>query len=139
MRRNIVIITLVVIVIIVLAAAALLFAGPAHAEITSVTTDKDLYHSGEVMRMAIAVSSSGNMDNTTIKIDGIRDTYGRNRLSHEIHTNLIPGPTIFTYDFELPSCSQCAGLPEGSYPYNVTLVRNNTMISNMTGSVQIEQ
>jgi maltose-binding protein MalE len=139
MQRKIVIIALAVVIIVVLAAVALLFAGPAHAEIASVTTDKDLYHSSEVMKMTIAVSSSGNMDNTTVRIDGIRDTYNRTRLSHEIHANLTSGQIIFTYDFELPSCSRCAGLPEGSYPFNVTLVHDNVVISNMTGSVQIAQ
>ena len=61
------------------------------------------------------------------------------RLSHDIPANLSAGPATFIYDYQLPSCSSCAGLDPGTYQVNITLVQNGSIISNMTRTVQIEQ
>jgi hypothetical protein len=124
-------------------AACLISAGctssPRGATITAVTTDKDLYHSNDIMNIAISVMTAGTMDNTTVRIEGISDRHGRMRLSHEIPANLSTGPATFIYDYQLPSCSSCAGLDPGTYEVNITLVRNGVIISNMTRTVQLEQ
>jgi len=132
----------IIVVVIVAAIAVILLSlppEPARAEITAVTTDKDLYHSNEIMKIVISVNSAGKMDNTTVRIEGIQDHHGGMRLSHVMPANISPGPAVFTYDYQLPSCSSCAGLNPGVYEFNVTLVRNSAIISNMTQSVQIEQ
>lgn len=132
----------VIVVMVIAAIAVILFllpSEPALAEITAVTTDKDLYHSNEVMKIAISVNSSRNMDNTIVRIEGIRDRRGVMRLSHEMPANHVPLPAVFTYDYQLPQCSACAGLNPGAYKVNVTLVQNGKIISNMTHSVQIKQ
>jgi hypothetical protein len=139
MRKDI----LAIIISALILAACLLSAGctssPAGATITAVTTDKDLYHSNDVMNIAISVMTAGTMNNTTIRIEGISDRHGRMRLSHEIAANLSTGPATFIYDYQLPSCSSCAGLDPGTYQVNITLVQNGVVISNMTRTVQIEQ
>ncbi len=141
MRRGMLIVAIVVAAILVVAVAAILVSSltPAHAEITAVSTDKDLYHSKEIMKIAVMVRSSGQVDNTTVKIEGIEDKYGKLRLSSEIPANITSDQTMVTYDYELPSCSKCAGLEPGSYQFNVTLEKNGMPISNATHTVQIEQ
>jgi outer membrane lipoprotein-sorting protein len=139
MRKDVLAIVITALVL----AASVLSAGctssPAGATITAVTTDKDLYHSNEVMNITISVMTSGNLDNTTVRIEGINDRHGRMRLSHEIPANLSTGAATFMYDYQLPSCSSCAGLDPGTYQVNITLVQNGVVISNMSRSVQIEQ
>jgi hypothetical protein len=107
--------------------------------ITAVTTDKDLYHSNEVMKIAVFLNSSQKTDDTTVRIMGIRDQFGRMRLSHTIPANISPGSVVLTYDYPLPHCSSCSGLKSGVYEINVTLVRNGAIIAHMTRSVQISQ
>jgi len=140
MRRDVLILIVVVVVIAaaVLAAIPLLF-GPAHAEITSVSTDRDLYHSNEVMHIAIGVNSAGNLENTSLDINGITDRNGNIRLSYEMAAPLSPGPAVLTHDYQLPPCSHCAGLDPGMYEFNVTLVHDGVEISRMAHSVDIEQ
>lgn len=139
--RNEVLATVIVVAIVVIIAIILVVppALPGGAQITSLTTDKDLYHSNEVMNIAISVSTTGTVDNATVQIQGISDRHGRNRLSHEIHTNLTSGPATFVYDYQLPSCSSCAGLDPGTYEVNVTLLRGNETLSHLNRTVRIEQ
>ncbi len=141
MRRDVLIIALVVGAILVVTAGALLLTSlsPAHAEITALSTDKDLYHSHEIMKIAVMVRSSGQMDNATLMFEGIKDKNGKMRLSHEIPANLTSDQTMITYDYELPSCSKCAGLDPGDYGFNVTLQRNNVTLSQVNYTVRIEQ
>ena len=140
MRRDVLILIVAVGVIAVAAVAAIpLLFGPAHAEITSVSTDRDLYHSNEVMHITIGVNAAGNMGNSTLDINGITDRNGNIRLTHEMEAQLSPGPAILTYDYQLPPCSHCAGLDPGMYEFNVTLVQDGVELSRMAHSVDIEQ
>jgi uncharacterized membrane protein len=139
MRRDILIIGAALVVCALIALILLSVLGPAHAEITAVTTDKDLYHSNENLNITILINSAGNMDNTTARIEGIRDENGKMRISHEMPANLTAGPNILFYQYKLPSCSKCSGLEEGTYQVNVTLIRNSAPISNMTHSFELRQ
>jgi hypothetical protein len=141
MQKNSVLLTIVVVVILIAASAMVLSSvfKPASAKVYSVTTDKDLYHSNDVMMMKILVNSTGFTTDTSLKIEGITDTYGQVRLSHIMPANLTPGPNIFLYDYHLPSCSKCSGLDPGNYPVNITLEKNGTVISNMSIAVNLEQ
>ncbi len=141
MRRDVLIVAVVVAAILVVAVSAILVSSfsPARAEIAAVSTDKDLYHSKETMKIAIMVRSSGQMDNTTVRIEGIEDKNGRMRLSHSMPAQITSDQTVVNYSYELPSCSKCAGLDPGDYQFNVTLERNGIPISNATHSIRIEQ
>ena len=139
MNRNILIIAAVLVVCAAIAIVFLPVVGPANTEITTVSTDKDLYHSNEFMKIIITINSAGNLDNATVRIEGIRDEYGMMRITHDMPVNLSPGPNIFFYEYQLPSCSKCSGLGEGTYPVNVTLLRNGVPLSTMTRSVELKQ
>lgn len=140
MRRDVLATVIVVVIVAVIVIILLsLPHQPAGATITAVTTDKELYHSNEIMNIVISVMSAGNVDNSTVRIEGISDRHGRMRLSHDIPVNLSSGPATFVYDYQLPSCSSCAGLDPGSYQVNITLEQNGVVISNMSRTVRIEQ
>jgi hypothetical protein len=141
MQKNTLFLVAVVVVILIVASAMVLtsLSKPATANVFSVTTDKELYHSNDVMMMKILVNSTGFTTDTSLKIEGITDSYGQTRLSHIMRANLTPGPNIFLYDYHLPSCSKCSGLNPGIYPLSITLERNGTILSNMSISVNLEQ
>jgi len=140
MRRDILIgaasITIIAIVAVII---YLLFLGTPAAEITSATTDRDLYHSGDVMTITISLSSSGQMDNTTLRLEGINDKNGRARLTHDIPANLSWGPNTFFYDYELPRCSSCAGILPGNYDIFVTLLKDSEILDRANLTVRLEQ
>ena len=100
-----------------------------YADNLFVTTDKDVYHSKELMRINISLISKENLDDVCIKVEGIKDRRGNNRLSKEIHTNLIKGLNIKTLDYELPSCSKCAGILPGEYYINASVAYNNRTVT----------
>jgi len=140
MRRDLLVIAAIVLVAVaVIAIAYPLFYGIASADILSVSTDKDLYHSNEVMHISVDVTSSGKIENTTLQIVGIEDRYGDIRLNYTMSANLSPGNNDYIYDYQLPACSHCAGLDPGDYQFNVTLERNGMIIDNANHTIRIEQ
>jgi hypothetical protein len=139
MREKILVIVLIVAAIGLISLGFLTLVKPVNADIVNITTDKGLYHSNEVMAITVTIASSGNLKNATIKFDGLRDNYGRERLSHDLTADLPAGETNVTYDYNLPPCSICAGLSPGMYSFNVSLISGNSVLSNMTHSIRIEQ
>jgi hypothetical protein len=139
MRDKILVIVLVVAAIALISLGFLILPKPVNAAIVNVSTDRDLYHSNEVMAIMVTVTSPGGMNNATIRFGGLRDNYGRERLSHDLTTDLPAGEKNVTYDYNLPPCSICAGLSPGIYSFNVSLIRDNSVLSNMTHSIRIEQ
>jgi len=140
MRRDLLIFTLAGIgaLALILVFYPLIF-GPAGAEITAVTTDKELYHSNDVMKITVLVRSQGDMTNTTLVLSGIRDRHGSPHLRKEIPVSLSPGPNTLVYDHRLPTCSSCSGLLPGTYEVEAALVREGGIISNMTHAFSLEQ
>ena len=141
MQKKYLIISIIVAVIVLSVIAFILVtqSRPADIRISSVTTDKNLYHSNEVMMMTIMIISPDFRGDTLVKIEGIQDRHGQTRLSHLIPANLTPGSNVFLYNYNLPACSRCAGLDPGSYPVNVTLEKAGTILSTMSISVNLEQ
>jgi hypothetical protein len=140
MRKDLLIIAVLVLVVAaVIVIAYPLFFVPASAEILSVSTDKPLYHSNEIMHISVDVGSSGKMDNATLLISGIEDSYGDVRLMHTLSANLIPGTNTLSYDYQLPPCSHCAGLDPGDYQFNVTLERDGVILGHTNHTIRIEQ
>lgn len=140
MRRDILIIALIAVVVIAFAVILVpFFFGPSSAEISSVLIEKDLYHSNEVMNISISVSARGSPENATIRLSGIEDRYGDLRLEKELPVTLSPGPNTVMFDYQLPSCSHCSGIDPGIYLIEVELIRNGTVLSNATRTVQLEQ
>jgi hypothetical protein len=140
MRKDLLIIAVLVLVVVAIIVIAYpLFFVPASADIMSVSTDRPLYHSNEIMHISVDVTSSGTMNNTTLLITGIKDVYGDTRLMHTISANLTPGTNTLSYDYQLPPCSHCAGLDPGDYQFNVTLERDGAILGYTNHTIRIEQ
>jgi len=140
MRRDLVVIVVIVVAVLaVIAIAASFFFGPASADILSVSTDKDLYHSNEVMYVTVEVSSSRALDKTIVLFSGIEDRYGDFKLNDTLSANLTPGINTLSYEHTMPSCSHCSGLDPGDYQFNVTLEREGVIFNTVNHTIRIEQ
>lgn len=140
MQRNIVI--LVIAVVIVAACGVIAYPlvnTPARASIKSVGTDKELYHSHEIMHIMVSFDSAGDAGNITLRLQGIQDRDGYFQLNQDIPVTLSPGSGSYAYDHQLPHCSSCSGLLEGTYYVNATLIRDGTPLSTMGNSFQLRQ
>lgn len=137
MQRCILIISLIGIIIAACSVPGCLDTGD--AGITSVTTDKDLYHSHEIMNITVSLSSHGETGNATLRLKGIQDEDGHFQLNQDIPLTLSPGPNTFVYDHQLPHCSSCSGLLEGMYKIDASLIVNGDIVSNMTHTFQLKQ
>jgi hypothetical protein len=140
MRREILIgaVSLIIIAIVAIIVFLFFFGSPS-AEITSATTDRNLYHSGDIMTITVSLSASGQMDNTTVRLEGIEDRRGKAHLTHHIPVNLSWGPNTFFYEYELPQCSSCAGILPGDYDILVTLMRDSEILDTANLTVMLEQ
>lgn len=143
MRQDLLIIVAIVIIIVIGGGFALMTGnvpGSAHAvSISSFTTDKDLYHSKELMKLQITLTSGTRLDNVTVHMEGIRDRYGDLRLTKEIPLSLTPGTNTVTYEYQLPSCSKCSGLDPGMYPINITVMHSGQALAIGNHTVHLEQ
>ncbi|NTW93024.1 MAG: hypothetical protein HGA40_06250 [Methanoregulaceae archaeon] len=139
MRRDLLIIAGVLMVAVLVVALVVLSGAIAHADILSVTTDNDLYHSNNVMKITVTVTSSGKINNAVVNITGITDRYGDDKLVHVMPVNLSPGTNTLTYNHQLPSCSHCSGLDPGTYSFNITLERDGMIMDQANHSIRIEQ
>lgn len=137
MRRYFLIVYVIVVILAACSVPGCL--GPGSASITSVTTDRDLYHSKEVMNITVLANAQGDKSNTTLKFRGLQDRYGDFQLEKEIPANLSSGLNLLAYEHQLPSCSSCSGLSAGTYQIEVELIQDGIVISNMTHSIQLEQ
>lgn len=141
MQRNILIliIALVIVAAFVLVVSSFFPNPSGSAGITSVATDKELYHSHEVMTITVSLSSQGAMGNATLRLMGLQDEDGHFQLNKDIPVTLSVGPNIVVYDHELPHCSSCSGLQAGTYTIDASLIHDGMIISNMTCPFQLEQ
>jgi hypothetical protein len=141
MRRDLLIIAVVVLVVVAAIAIAysLFFMPAASASIVSVSTDKPLYHSNEVMQITVGVRSTGTMSNTTLLFTGIENQYGDTLFNGMTSVNLSPGTNTISYEHQLPVCSHCAGLDPGDYQFNVTLERDGEVLDETNHTIRIEQ
>lgn len=140
MRRDLAVIAVIIVgVVAVITITASFFLGPVSADILSVSTDKDLYHSNEVMFVTVEVSSSRPLDKAIILFSGIEDRYGDLKLNDTLSANLTPGINTLSYNHTMPSCSHCSGLDPGDYQFNVTLERDGVIFDMVNHTIRIEQ
>ncbi len=101
------------------------------------TTDKELYHSGEMIHIATDINSPMDLSNTTIRFYGIYS--GRYRLDQTKIVDLNAGENVITLDYNAPSCYGCSGISPGVYQINVDVVYNEETLANASVDVEMRQ
>jgi hypothetical protein len=108
-------------------------------EIENVTTEKDTYHSGEIMNITVVLKSATDVSGVYTNVSGIMNKRGKNMLFKETTTNLTSGLNNVTFAYTMPACSSCSGISEGAYHFNTSVVYGNATVANSTYSVVLKQ
>ena len=108
-------------------------------KIVSITPNKTVYHSGELMKLNITLKASSALDNITINITGLENKIGQIILNKYIVVRLVKGINNLIFEYTMPSCSSCKKLDLGTYPINVTVSYNGKIIAKGTKDIQLER
>ena len=102
-----------------------------------ITTDKELYHSGEIIHITANINSPMELNNITIRFYGIHAS--RYRLDQTKIVNLYKGNNNITLDYNAPRCYGCAGINPGTYEICTDVIYNGKSLANATINVEIRQ
>lgn len=133
---NLVALALICITCIVLAVEALPYFLPPSVDV-EITTDKEIYHSGDRMNITVSLESSKGVDNVDINIEGIKSNRGIYKISRSMNKNLTAGENNISFEYITPSCGPCSGINKGAYFINTT-VSYGEDITNSSHSIIIE-
>ena len=106
--------------------------------LVSISTDKDLYHSREIMHINVTIDTSSFRENFTIVLQGLKSQKVNRgyQLTASTTLNLEEGRNVISFSETLPACSSCAGLYPGEYFVNISVFRDTKLL--LTGSHVIE-
>ncbi len=103
----------------------------------SLTTDRDLYHSGENMHISASIDANTAIDNVSLRFYGIFSKIYR--LERSEIADLSKGSNEIRIQYEAPSCYGCAGIRPGTYNINLDIAYMGKSIGNATRSIEIRQ
>lgn len=105
----------------------------------SAAIDKNLYRSGEKIKLNLAVESEKNMDDANLYIYGIKDSHNEYSTYENKKINLKEGNNNFEYSIELPYCNSCSGVKEGDYPIYIKIINDQTLIGQQEVKTSLRQ
>ena len=106
-------------------------------ELNSLTTDKQVYYSNEMMNITLDVYASEDAE-ATVKVFGIKDRRNNHRLNKQEVRNLTSGSNIISYSYRTPSCYGCAGISSGIKQITALVSCDNTT-TNSTIEIEIKR
>ncbi len=141
--RDTAIVTAILLILLIGGGSAVMFlvqGGHATADTVrmNLSTDRTVYPSRETMEILVEIDSASFTGPAALRMEGITDISGRPRYSLEETVVLRAGMQTFTYSFELPVCSRCAGLPPGDYLLHATLEQGDRTLAAATHGIRIE-
>jgi len=101
-------------------------------------TDKDIYHSNELMKVEVEIDSENELDNCQLAVYGI-EVRGKPKMYHVVPMNLTVGSNLVMYGYKMPACNKCAGVNPGNYSIHAELYYNNTLVIESIGEVRLVQ
>lgn len=103
----------------------------------SITTDTEVYHSGEYMEARVSTASNRDIESAIIKLYGIQNRAGSYKINEEQIVEIkAPGEeTVFLA--AMPRCYGCAGVEPGQYELTAELIYNNEIIASTTKTLEL--
>ena len=101
--------------------------------IQDISTDKDIYHSSEIVNLELIVYSGADLENVIIKAKGIK-----NRFNEEKILNITTGANNVSFSYQLPRCNVCGGIAAGEYPLYCEVDHNGVTVSDSI-TINIQQ
>ena len=105
----------------------------------TVTTDKDVYTSQEIMNIEVNISSGGDIENVSLYLVGISTGQARG-LNEKRHIDIKEGKMTLNFNYLIPYCSVsgCSIIKPGEYTVGLILVYNEDIIGSAKKKVRIE-
>ncbi|MCZ7401486.1 MAG: sulfite exporter TauE/SafE family protein [Candidatus Methanoperedens sp.] len=85
-----------------------------------VTTEKEIYHSNETLKVHIDFNATQE-GQAQLTVSGIRNDFGRALINGSRDEILKKGRNGFDFEFSTPSCEACSALSPGVYAINATV------------------
>jgi cytochrome c biogenesis protein CcdA len=86
----------------------------------SISTDKDVYHSNETLKVHIDFDSQ-DYGRGQISVSGIKNAFDRALISETRDVNIKRGYNSYDFEFRIPSCEECSALSPGVHTINATV------------------
>lgn len=93
-------------------------------DVASVKTDKDIYHSAEVMKIMAVVNAQEAVPGAVVTATGVN---GKMSLSQTL--DLSAGGNEVQFQYQLPRCNVCGGIREGNYTCTLSASRGSSSSS----------
>lgn len=103
----------------------------------ALSTDKELYHSNEIMKVTVDIECNIQVRNATLRVYGIHAS--RYRLDKNQAVNLEPGNNTVVIDYKTPSCNRCSGIRPGTYEVSAELSYGGIGAAKATKNIEIQQ
>jgi hypothetical protein len=95
-----------------------------YLDVVSVNTDKDLYHSAEVMKLTAVIASGEDVTGAVVTASGLNG-----KMSASKTVDLIEGGNTVEFEYTLPRCNTCGGIPAGSYTCTLSASYGDSSVS----------
>ena len=96
----------------------------------SVSTGKPTYYSREKINIKNEIVADGEIPGVLVHVYGIETTRRTQLLNQNLQVNLSVGTNLANFTLDLPYCSTCSGMPQGTYYiYASALKENQTLAS----------
>ncbi len=99
----------------------------AEFSLVDLSTDRELYHSAEVMNLSVTIYSMTGLEGVRLTAKGVK-----NKLDMIKTVNLSAGTNRFDFIYKLPSCNTCGGIGAGTYDIQCEVSHNNITVKNTT-------
>jgi hypothetical protein len=103
----------------------------------SITTDTEIYHSGEYMEASISTASNKNLNSAIIKLYGIQNKIGSYEINEEQIVEIRAPGTETVFLATMPRCYGCAGVEPGQYELTAEIIYNNEIIASTTKVLEL--
>ena len=106
-------------------------------KIISLNTDKELYHSGEMIHITSNINSQTVLNNISVRFYGILSRIYR--LDQTKIVDLNKGENTITLDYQAPRCYGCSGINPGTYQITADVIYDNEILTNNSINIEIRQ
>ncbi len=103
-----------------------------------VSSNKDVYSSGEIITVNLLYNSLKEIDEVRLTISGIKNKYDSYTLNVIDRLNFTLGENNLKYTMKIPSCSSCTGISSGEHEAIVTLEKEGVTFASKTISFSIQ-
>ena len=103
----------------------------------SLSTDTEVYHSGEMMEARVAVACNKDLDSAIVRLYGVKDSRKTSKINEqEIVEIKAPGDEV-VFLATMPRCYGCASVSPGDHELTAEVIYGSEVISSTTKTITL--